>query len=108
MNAGIYVKLSGKRAAVKGLVPRERALRQAHGEQAPAPRKSVGGHGWLWRGCEDAERLRVRGASDAAFGEDGGDVPCWSHIESGMRRVNVRSASNALEMRHYGGGALLS
>src|SRR5260370_42139002 len=99
MNAGIYVKLSGKRAAVKGLVPRERAPPQADGEQAPAPRKSVGGHGSLWRGCEDAERLRVRGASDAACGEDGGEVPCWSHIESGMRLVNGLSASNRLEIR---------
>src|SRR5260370_11777246 len=106
MNAGIYVKLSGKRAAVKGLVPRERALRQAHGEQAPAPRKSVGGHGWLGRGCEDAERLRVRGASDAAFGEDGGGLPCWCHIESGMSLVNYQTDSNPLELLTFGSVAL--
>jgi len=47
------------------------------------------------------ERIGVRGAGDAALGEDGGDVARGSDVEGGMRGVNVGSDADTLKVSYF-------
>src|SRR5438552_15057144 len=58
------------------------------------------------RRSERAKRLSVRRAGDAAFREDGRDVPGGGNVESGMGGGNIRRDANALKMRDFIGGTL--
>ena len=57
-------------------------------------------------GGKGTERIGERGAGDAAFGEDGGDVARGGDVECGMGGVYVGGDANALEMSDFGGGTL--
>lgn len=56
---------------------------------------------------ESAERFRVGGASDAAFGKDRSDVARGSNVERRMRGMDVGRDADALEVSDFGSGTLL-
>src|ERR1700751_2297239 len=60
----------------------------------------------MGRGCEKSQRLGVRRTRDPAFGEDRRNVAMRRDIEGGMRRMNVRSDANALDLSDLGGRSL--
>ena len=52
----------------------------------------------MGHGSEKSQRLSVRRTRDPAFCEDRRDVAMRRDIEGGMRRMNVRSDANALDL----------
>ncbi len=57
----------------------------------------------LLRIRQRTQRLGVRRARDAAFGDDGGDVARRSYVETWMRRLHIGRDANVLDVNHFVG-----
>src|SRR5581483_366664 len=70
-------------------------------------KRALQGRSGVGRRGEGAQGFGVGRAGDAALSENGGDVTVRSDVEGGMRGGNVRRNTHALNLRDFGGGALL-
>src|SRR5579884_2505325 len=70
-------------------------------------KRALQGRSGVGRRGEGAQGFGVGGEGDAALSENGGDVTVRSDVEGGMRGGNVRRNTHALNLRDFGGGALL-
>ena len=64
------------------------------------------GHERLRRGGQRFQGVHIGGASDAAFGENCGDVASRGDVKSGMSGVDVGGDADILDVGDFFGGAL--
>src|SRR5712692_7803966 len=89
-------RLPPKRGCGQELDLRTGGPSPSSGKQGSPLQKSASGRDWLGPAYERTERIRERGAGDAAFGENGGDVARGRDVERRMRGVHVRGDAHAL------------